>query len=353
MNPLTLPLLPLAWMYDGVTRLRNFLFDKGFRRQRSFTLPAIAIGNLAVGGTGKTPHADYTVNLLKHSLRVALLSRGYGRRTKGFREATASSTAEEIGDEPLQLHLKHPDIRVAVCEDRCKGIDQLLSAGEAPQVIVLDDAYQHRYVKAGLYVLLTDFHRLYSSDYLLPYGRLREARCGARRADIVIVTKCPPALTEEETAQVRAQLNPLPTQTVLFSTMTYGPLRPLFPDEAAAEVDEQSALVVAGIAHPEPLVQHFAEKDASVRLLRFADHHAFTASDVDRIEAAFSSLPAGTLVVTTEKDAVRLRPWASRMSSKLRRALRVQPIEVAFLSNGMEIYNHIIINYARNNQTNS
>ena len=193
-------LLPLSWIYAAIMGIRNMLFDKGVLKQTACGVPSICVGNLAVGGTGKTPHTEYLLRLLAaQGLRTAMLSRGYGRRTKGFIEATAASTGAEVGDEPLQVKQKFPDTRVAVCESRVEGCKKLLQtpAGTEPQAIVLDDAYQHRYIKAGLYLLLTDFSRLFTRDCVLPAGRLRENRSGARRADAVVVTKCPELLGEE------------------------------------------------------------------------------------------------------------------------------------------------------------
>ena len=206
-------LYPLTWIYSGVTALRNKLFDCNILQSKSFSVPTICIGNLSVGGTGKTPHTEYLVDLLKDDYAVAVLSRGYKRKTKGYILSDRQSDAQTIGDEPYQIKSKYPGIRVAVCEKRCDGMEQLLQL-DKPQVeaVILDDAFQHRYVKAGLYILLTDYNRLFSEDAVLPVGRLREAKSGKERAQIVIVTKCPDAMQEEDFKNIEKRLNLLPYQ---------------------------------------------------------------------------------------------------------------------------------------------
>lgn len=353
MRRLLLLLLPLAWIYDGIMRVRNALFDAGLLPSRRFGLPVIAIGNLAVGGTGKTPHAEYVLRLLATRCKPAVLSRGYGRRSKGFVKAEANSTADELGDEPFQMWQKFPAVTVAVDADRCEGISRLLTEKDAPDVIVLDDAFQHRYVRAGLYVLLTDYHRLYTSDYVLPAGRLRESRRGARRADVILVTKCPANLSPEACDNVRKRLSPLAGQQVLFTTFSYGAPYPLWPQEVADywAWKDREVLVITGIANPEPLHRQ-VEAGGRVIPLTFPDHHAFSPADIARLNAAFASLPKGSIALTTEKDASRLRLVGDKLSPDLRAALLVQPVEVAFLNHEDIAFNKTIIEYVTENQTN-
>lgn len=351
-------LLPLAWLYDVVTRLRNVLFDCGILQQQRFPLPVIAIGNLAVGGTGKTPHTEYLLRLLMgdDEKGVAVLSRGYGRRSKGFRLAGQGATASELGDEPLQMWQKFPAATVAVDADRRNGLARLfeLSGDRRCRIVLLDDAYQHRYVRAGLYILLTDYSRRYSHDYVLPAGRLRESRRGARRAQIIVVTKCPSCLSDEERRDICRELHPRPEQTVLFTTFGYGRLYPLFrsPAGAATAVPESGhVLVVSGIARPEPLYEHLSRQGYQIHTLAFPDHHTFSLSDLARVESAFATLPSGSCIVTTEKDSVRLLPYEQQISDSLRQAFFVQPVEVRFCDPKEEYsFHQKIISYVTENQ---
>ena len=326
-------LLPFAWAFDAVTRLRNALFDTGVMRRRSFPLPVIAVGNLSVGGTGKTPHTEYLLRLLSGDRRVAMVSRGYGRSTRGFRLASPGDTAGDIGDEPWQMWHKFPQILVAVDGDRCEALDRLLADGRAlPDVAVLDDAFQHRHVRAGLYVLLTEYGRLYTDDWLMPVGRLRESARGARRADIVIVSKCPHSLTPDQAAAVRRRLRLRAGQELFFTAVDYGVPYPLFRDDALPVMSAPlRVLVLTGIARPRPLLDYVGRDGVAVTSLAFPDHHAFSARDVRRINDAFARLPFGSVAVTTEKDAARLFPLREALSPALRRALYVQPVETVFL----------------------
>lgn len=360
MRILSFILLPLAWIYDGVTRLRNLLFDCGVWKQRHYDVPMMAVGNLAVGGTGKTPHTEYLLRLLSSKYRTAVLSRGYGRKSRGYQVAEGDISAEVLGDEPLQMHRKFPDVTVAVCEDRCAGAGRLLQRNPAPEVLVLDDAYQHRHIRAGLYLLLTDYSRLYSSDLVLPAGRLRESRRGSRRADIIVVTKCPPGMSEKERDGIIGKLAPLPRQSVYFSTMAYGRPYPLFsgtslPDEEVKDPVNacgKSVFLLSGIAHPEPLSRHLEERGCSCRALRFPDHHRFTASDFAHINEMFAAMPPGTWALTTEKDAARLLDNPSLLDENLRRNLWVQPIEVKFLFGQEQKFQQQILYYVTTHSRN-
>lgn len=352
-------LLPFSWLYGLGTRLRNRLFDCGWLHSRRFSLPVICVGNLSAGGTGKTPHTEYIARLLlAEGYHAAVLSRGYGRRTKGFAEVRTDMDARESGDEPLQMKRNLPQLTVAVCEDRCKGIDILLESHPETDVIILDDAFQHRYVKAGLNILLTDCSRPYFSDSLLPAGRLREQASGARRADVIVVTKTvgenPPF------REYRERIRPLQGQDLFFSTFGYSRLTPLF-----AETDnsiricgyrDTEVLVVTGIARPDPLWAYVKQQGGNVHQLVFGDHHKFTATDVERINRAFAALPPSEhrMAVTTEKDAARLRTQKGLLP-ELRAAFFVQPVSVRFLPSAkeQEKFNQIIKDYVGKNSRNS
>ncbi|MBR4297117.1 MAG: tetraacyldisaccharide 4'-kinase [Bacteroidaceae bacterium] len=337
-------------MYHLITSLRNFLFDKGWGlKQQSFDVPLISVGNLAVGGTGKTPHTEYLVKLLQQANKeVAVLSRGYGRVTKGFRLASDSATASEIGDEPLQIKQKFPTCTVAVCEKRVVGMEHLIEerqkVGKTSRdwVVVLDDAFQHRYIKPGLSILLTDYARPYYADRVLPWGRLRESANGAQRADVIIVTKCPKHLSPTEAERIRTKLAPLPTQQVFFTCFDYG--NPYAAEDGKMAELPQTALVLTGIAKPQPLYAYLEAHGVEIRPLAFADHHNFTQADAERINTAFATLPVGSKVITTEKDAVRLRQLDT-LNEAVRNALLVQPIEVKFLLGKAEDFNSYIYNY--------
>lgn len=350
-------LWPLACIYDAVTALRNVAFSRGWIHSQEFPCATIAIGNLAVGGTGKTPHAEYLLRLLSPHHATALLSRGYGRKTHGFLMAGKSSTAAEIGDEPLQMHLKFPHVSVAVDENRCEGLWLLLSMKQPPEVVILDDAFQHRYVRAGLYLLLTDYHRLYSSDFVLPAGRLRESKRGAKRAQIVLVTKCPKNLSLKEQQDIARKLKLQENQRLFFTTWKYGTPYGLFSEKEKTQKNKE-ALVITGIAHPEPLYEHLSKKGYDIKPLRFPDHHAFTDASAAIINRTYEEMAEGSAVFTTEKDAVRFRLIKSKLSTSLREALQVQPIEVAFVENDEEEtnqkeFNQTIYNYVTSYQTNS
>ena len=337
-------------MYHLITSLRNFLFDKGWwLKQQAFDVPLISVGNLSMGGTGKTPHTESLVKLLQQAGKdVAVLSRGYGRKTKGFQLATCASTASQIGDEPLQIKQKFPACNVAVCEKRVVGMQRLIELrkeegkDQKNWAVVLDDAFQHRYIKPGLSILLTDFARPYYADRVLPWGRLRESAEGAQRADIIIVTKCPKHLSASEAEKIRTKLAPLPTQQVFFTCFDYG--NPYDAEDGKAVELPQTAMVLTGIAKPQPLYAYLEAHGVEIRPLAFSDHHNFTPSDVERINATFEALPEGSKVITTEKDAVRLRQLTT-LSEAVRKALLVQPIEVKFLFGKSEDFNSYIYNY--------
>jgi tetraacyldisaccharide 4'-kinase len=302
MNLLRKLLFPFAILYGMITGIRNFLFDNGIFKSYSFDLPIIAVGNLSVGGTGKTPQIEYLIRLLSDKYKVATLSRGYKRQSKGFILAEASSNAAILGDEPFQFFQKFPSIQVAVDADRKSGIEKLLSLPEKPEVILLDDAFQHRKVKAGFYILLTSYGDLYSDDFMLPTGNLREWRSGAKRAQVIIVTKCPFNLSQDKQNDIKNRLNVSANQELYFTFIAYDNF--IYGENRKINVNEiqtASKLLVAGIAKPEPFFAYL--QDTNDVCLSFPDHHNFTDKDILEIK----NLAQNNIIITTEKDYVRLK----------------------------------------------
>ena len=302
MNLIRKIVFPFAILYGLVTSLRNFLYDAGILKSYSFNLPVIVVGNLSVGGTGKTPQIEYLIRLLSDKYKVAALSRGYKRKTTGFILADANVNAEIIGDEPFQYYTKFPNIQVAVDADRKNGIEQLLSNSRQPEVVLLDDAYQHRKVKAGFYILLTSYNELYSDDFQLPTGNLRENRSGAKRANVIVVTKCPSDLSEQEQEVIKIKLSILPNQTLFFSTIEFDEY--VYSENGKLKVSELQnvdQLLLAGIAKPQSFFAHLQSNNKEC--LAYSDHHQFTKKDLLEIK----NKAQNKIVITTEKDFVRLK----------------------------------------------
>ncbi|MBQ6747388.1 MAG: tetraacyldisaccharide 4'-kinase [Bacteroidaceae bacterium] len=339
----------MSLVYGIGTKLRNTLYNKRWLTSKSYPLPVICVGNLAVGGTGKTPHTEYLINLLQtEGLQVATLSRGYKRHTKGYLRATDESTVSDIGDEPWQLFHNHPDIIVAVDEDRCHGIEQLLQEPTKVDAILLDDAFQHRAVSAGLNILLTDYHRLYTRDMLLPAGRLRESKTGAQRAHIVVVTKCPADLYKAEADAIREELRLLPHQQLFFSTITYAEPQPVFDAAPWPCIDDTyELLAITGIAHPEPMIDYLHSLTPHVVHLSYADHHDFTATDLQHLQTKFAQLPGKKLIITTQKDAARLQGLASQLAPAFQQHLYALPILVEFIHEQQAAFDQSVINYLK------
>lgn len=296
-RPWLLPLAPLYWL---ATSVRNSMFDVGLLKSRSFDVPILCIGNLSAGGTGKTPHTEWVLEKLSEEYSIVVLSRGYGRKTKGFQLANSKSTASEIGDEPLQIARKFPHVKVVVCEDRVAGVEKILSAGK-PDLILLDDAYQHRYVKAGMYWLLTPWFDLYTKDAIIPFGNLREDIRGADRAHLITVTKCPGTPSPQERKELAIELNPREDQVLGFSKMIYLPL--VNPhNETVGKPSE--AVVVTGIAEPAPLLKSLSDKGIKCTHVAFKDHRNFDDADVEKILKATNQLNQ-PVIITTRKDYMR------------------------------------------------
>ena len=361
-------LYPVSWLYGAVVIIRNKLFDWGLFRSKSFDVPVICVGNLSVGGTGKTPHTEYLIKLLHDKYQVAVLSRGYKRRTQGYVLATPQSTARTIGDEPYQMYTKFPSVTLAVDENRCHGIEKLLALKKpAVDVVLLDDAFQHRYVKPGLSILLTDYHRLFCDDALLPAGRLREPVSGKNRAQIIIVTKCPQDIKPIDYNIITKRLNLYPYQQLFFSSFRYGNLQPIFRQEvreadanmatASKEISLSSltateVLLVTGIASPAPIMERLDGCTKQIETLSFGDHHDFTHRDMQQIKERFKRLTGEKrLVITTEKDATRLVNHPG-LDEELKPFIYALPIEIEILQNQQDKFNQHIIDYVRENTRN-
>ncbi len=307
-------LFPFAILWSFIIWLRNKLYDKKIIRSASFNIPIICIGNLSVGGTGKTPMTEYLIKILSKNYSVATLSRGYKRKTKGFIMAGDNATAADIGDEPMQLHQKFPQIIVAVCEERIIGIPRLLHEKEDTQVIILDDAFQHRQVKAGLNILLTDFNNLYTEDFMLPAGTLRDVRSSSKRANIIVVTKCKVNLTNEERFDIIKKLQPLPQQKVFFTTIEYETPYHLFTKEVRNLNTDDSVLVVCGIANPQILKEKIGGCTKNYKIISFKDHHIFSTNDIREIKNYLSGIiSTKKMIITTEKDMVKLKQYQSEL----------------------------------------
>lgn len=339
---LTNILTPLSWIYGGVTTVRNWLFDRGVLPQEEFQVPIVSVGNLTVGGTGKTPHTEYIVGMLAMDYNIAVLSRGYKRKTRGFILANSNSTPDSIGDEPLQIYQKFGSrIKVAVCESRRKGIKELIKSFPDIQLIVLDDAFQHRYVKPKVSVLLMDYNRPLYEDHLLPLGRLRESPHQINRADMVIVTKCPADLTPLSFRLVQKHLDLMKFQKLYFSRYNYGGLLPVFPDDDPFQVSlgeltaADTVFLVSGIANPRSFVRHFKGYPFRTKVCHFPDHHNFSREDLENIQKKFDALSGERkIILTTEKDAVRLA-YNPYFPSGLKQMIYFLPIGVKMI-NGLD-----------------
>jgi tetraacyldisaccharide 4'-kinase len=359
---------PFSILYGSLLLLRNKLYDWGIFKSTSFSIPVISVGNLSLGGTGKTPHIEYLIRLLGVDYHVATLSRGYGRKTRGFLLSNANSTASDIGDEPLQFANKYPNTTVAVDEKRVRGIQKLLELFPKTQVILLDDAFQHRAVKPGFSIVLTDFSKPYFDDYVLPSGTLREFRSGIKRADAIVVTKCPEVLLPIERTRLEKAIQPKPHQSLYFSYITYGEFMPFHketinPFTKAYYFERHYSIVLfTGIANTEPLEYYLKDKAKTVVPVHFPDHHSFTVNDIQNVRKIFDNIaPANKILLTTEKDAMRLKtPELSALLEHL--PLFYIPIEIEFHQNdknartgssGADDFNKQLLDYVRANQRNS
>lgn len=333
-------LRPLGWLYGLSTGIRNSMYDRGLLKSAAFNIPVINVGNITVGGTGKTPHTEYLAALLKDRFRTAVLSRGYGRRTKGFILSDSGSGSVQIGDEPLQIKRRFPDLAVAVSEDRAAGIRSLIQKC-SPQVIILDDAFQHRKVTPSLNILLVNYNRNILDDAMLPAGRLRETAKGRRRADIIIVTKCPGDIGSAAMDQFASRLAVRPQQQVYFTTLEYSGLYPL-NGNSSAPAQDSPVLAVTGIADPALMEAQLRKSHSVVSMQSYPDHHNFSKRDICNVENRLKYMPAGAVIVTTAKDAARLS--GMDLSNTLKERIFILPVRPAFLRDA-DKFDRAIINH--------
>jgi len=303
--------IPLALLYGLITKVRNLLFDIKLLPSEKFSIPVISVGNLVAGGSGKTPMVEYIVRLLYGKTNIATLSRGYRRKTSGYRLAGENETVETLGDEPLQYHQKFEHLKVAVCERRREGIRRLMKDFSELEVVILDDAFQHRYVKPELSILVTDYFKLFTKDWLLPYGRLREHISGRKRADIIVVTKTPRIFSPIVRKQMLEEIKPFPGQSVCFSYINYLPFEPVYItdcDILSKTENVYSIILVTGIGNPGPMEEYLRRFCTDLELMEFPDHHEFVEKDLLHLKEKYTNLPTKRkIIVTTEKDAKRLQ----------------------------------------------
>lgn len=333
-------------VYGFVTAIRNFLYDKRILKSVRFDFPVIGIGNLSAGGTGKSPHIEYLIFHLQYVLKVATLSRGYGRKSHGFITADNNSTASQIGDEPRQFKKKFPETIVTVCEDRVLAVPRILHEQPEVDVLLLDDAFQHRSIRAGLSVLLTEYSNRFTQDDLLPVGWLREAKSNYHRADIIVVTKCPLNISKAERDRIGEEIKPFKYQKVYFSAIQYAPLYSFYNAQFKTELDKDTdVLLVCGIARHEQLKTYLETKARNVYVREYSDHHNFDSYDLDAVRETFKNLgDVKKIIVTTEKDAARLEEHVNWFSEN-KIEIFVQPIAVKFIDDDGDKFNADVVSY--------
>lgn len=339
-------LLPVSLLYWFVVYIRSLLYDSGIIKSVPFGLPVICVGNLSVGGTGKSPMVEYLVQILKNQYRVATLSRGYKRKTRGYALANEKSTALEIGDEPMQFYLKFPEITIAVGEKRIEAIPQLLHDRADTQVIILDDALQHREIEAGLNILLTDYSNLFTRDFYLPSGDLRDLKSNYRRANIIVVTKCRPDLTKQEKEKIIKEINPLINQHIFFTELVYEEMYHLTGKQDFKLNEKTEILLVSGIANPLPLQKMLEKECKSYSMLHYPDHHIFTIDDLKEIKKKFGEMKANNkIILSTEKDAVRLVKFKAEVKDL---PFYIIPVRHSFLFEEAERFKELVIAFINN-----
>lgn len=339
---------PIALVWDFITSIRNLFFDTNIFTSQKFDIPIIGVGNLVMGGTGKTPHIEYLIRTFAPHYLPAVMSRGYKRKTQGYIFASTQSTVKQIGDEPLQYKIKHPYIPVAVSESRVLGIPQLLMDAPNTDIILLDDIFQHRAIEPHKMILLTDYNSPYSKDMLFPSGNLREAKRGSKRADTIIVTKCPQNLSKEKANKIAKQLNVKQHQTLYFSSFEYGEPYNFFNPNDRFHNQDAEIVIATGIAKPEYLKAYINSKYKKAFMIDFGDHHLFTERDIYDIQKLYNNLGDATKTIfITEKDAVKFLPF-SKLIHSLGLPVYVQPIQVKILFNEQEKLNQELLNFVEN-----
>jgi tetraacyldisaccharide 4'-kinase len=350
-------LYPVSFIYGFITGFRNFLYDHGIISTTVFPVPVICVGNITVGGTGKTPHTEYLVDLLGKNFKVATLSRGYKRKTNDFRIASLSSTVSEIGDEPMQIFRKFPKTLVAVDKKRVNGMRKILDMSSDTDVIILDDAFQHRSLTPGFSILLSDFDRPIMKDHMLPYGNLREDKSNMRRADIILITKCPKNLNAIERRLIVKEIQKAPYQNLYFTSLSYKVPLPVFgsneKDESYFDLTKCAGcgiVLITGVANPKPLGEYLQKFFSEITVLTYPDHYSYRDKDIVSIITAFNSLSSSSrFIMTTEKDAVRLREFTN-MEESVKSAMFYVPIGITFLNDDKQEFDKLIVEYVRKNK---
>jgi tetraacyldisaccharide 4'-kinase len=353
-------LYPLSLIYGLITGIRNFLYNTGILSSVEFHLPVICVGNITVGGTGKTPHTEYLAGLLRENFKVATLSRGYKRKTRDFRIATSSSLVNEIGDEPMQIYRKFPDVLVTVDRNRVHGVNKILEGNPETEVIILDDAFQHRRITPGFSILLTDYERLIVRDHIMPYGSLRESKGNMRRADIILITKSPENISPIQRRLIVKEVDKAPYQNLYFTSLTYKAPVPLFDCRDHEEIHPDISngagcgiVLITGIANPLPLKEYLQKFFEEIIHLSFPDHYNIKEKDIIDITSAYKELKSPTkYLFTTEKNAVRLREFTN-IAEPIRSAFFYIPVGIHFLNDDKDEFDNLIVDYVRKNKRNN
>jgi len=352
-------LYPLSLIFGLITGIRNFLYDAGIIPSVEFPFPVICVGNITVGGTGKTPHTEYIAGLLRANFKVATLSRGYKRKTRDFRIASSSALVSDIGDEPMQIFRNFPDVLVTVDRNRVHGVNKILQEYPETEVIILDDSFQHRRITPGFSILLSDFERLMVRDHMMPYGNLRENKGNMRRADMILITKSPENISPIQRRLIVKEINKLPYQNLYFTTFRYKSPIPVFENcQTVAESEislcpDCGIVLITGIANPQPLKEYLQKSYSEIIHLSFPDHHNFNEKDLLSISSAYINLKsANRYLFTTEKDAVRLREFIN-IAEPIRSAFFYVPIGIHFLNDDKDEFDNLIIEYVRKNHRNN
>jgi len=353
-------LYPFSLIWRFITGVRNFLYDTEILQSHDFKIPLICVGNLVAGGTGKTPHAEYLIELLKSEFNVAFLSRGYKRKTRGFVLAGPASKVSDIGDEPMQIFRKHPDITVAVDSNRVRGVKNILNLEPGTGIIILDDGFQHRRITPGLSILLSTQNRLMTRDHLLPYGNLRESAHNMARADIILITKSNEELPPIQRRIIAKEIAKAPYQNLYFTSVRHADPVPVFEGTAtefeintAIKDPDKGIVIVTGIADPEPLREYLQKAFSEIIMLQFGDHHRFTLKDINKIRDSWNRLRSPLrYLITTEKDAVRIREFTN-IAEPFRSSFYYIPVVIRFLNSAREEFDNLIIDYVRKNKRNN
>lgn len=353
-------LYPFSLIYGLITAVRNFLYDTGLLSSTAFSVPVICVGNITVGGTGKTPHTEYLLSLLGKEFKVAVLSRGYKRKTSDFKIASETSDVAEIGDEPLQIARKFPGVLVAVDRNRVNGVRSILELSPETDVIILDDGYQHRRITPGFSILLSDFERPFMRDYMLPYGNLREYQTNIRRAEVILVTKCPKNLNAIQRRLIVKEVGKAAYQNLYFTSFSYKAPVAVFGSQSReayhldlARCSGSGIVLITGIANPKPLKEYLLKFFSEITELIYPDHYSFMGKDIIDISRAFNNLRSSTkYLITTEKDAVRLRELTD-IEESVKSALYYIPVGIHFLNEDKDEFDNIVIDYVRKNRRNN